>query len=373
VTGCSLSDAYWADCDGNAITTAAEGDSVYLVVAADRCDEDSLVDYIIDETDTDTEIDTVTEEYFGNLEDSVSAWAAKWITGWLSTSNDNPEYVFTGKVMTPDEGNFEITSDTLTVTKCPADDPDCGTECDLDTSSGFVSIGSRSSRTGVDTGPGQVCAPLWDCTNAVWGECNPATGKQTRDAGLCEYTGRGDILCQEDSRSLIQAEKICSSSQIQQTADEYQVKSTGRTAVPEPVCGDGACDADEDEATCPDDCIAAETAGSSWWLWLLIVLLLIGLIIGAFLYYRKITGKPAAALGKSPFDSEKDLAAVTGYIKASRSKNVPDAQIKELLKKSGWSDAQVAYAFKSIDKPAAKPADNKAAAKPADTKPAAKK
>ncbi|MFH0798435.1 MAG: hypothetical protein V1906_03425, partial [Candidatus Woesearchaeota archaeon] len=230
-------------------------------------------------------------------------------------------------------------------------------------SSGFVSIGGRSSRTGIETGPGQTCAPMWDCTNAVWSECNPVTGKQTRDVGLCVYTGRGDVLCEEESRVAIQAEKICSSSQMQQTAPDYGARSTGRReTVPEPECGDGTCDENEDSDTCPEDC-PSEEEGSSWWLWLLIILLLAGLGVGAFLYYRKINAKPNAALGKSPFDSEKDLAAVTGYIKASRSKSVPDAQIKELLKKSGWSDAQVGYAFKSFDKPAAKPADAKAAAK----------
>lgn len=348
--GCTMLDAYWANCDGDSISTANEGDSVYMVVSTDRCSSESEVDYVIKESATSAEVEALTEEYFSNIEANVNAWASGWISGWLSTPNTNPEYAFTAKVMTPDEGSFEKVSDGLTVLKCPADDAECGKECTL--AGGFISIGGRSARQGSQTTePGQVCAPAWDCTAAAWGECDPATGMQSRDLSLCKFTGLGDLLCQQASQSTLSAEKVCSSSRLEQAAVDYSSRSTGRRAAAA-ECGNGRCEASEDEVSCPEDCQPAEPAGSNLWLWLLIALLLLGLAAGAALYYRKINGKSAGVSGKSPFDSENDLKAVSTYIKASRSKNVADAQIRALLSKSGWSGAQVDYAFKSVGKPA---------------------
>ncbi len=364
---CEVLDAYWSDCDGNAITSANEGDSVYLVVSTGNCDEGSEVDYVIEESGN--EIETVTEEFFANIESNINAWASGWIAGWLSSSSGNPQYSFTAKVRTPDEGTFDMAAeDELAVSQCPSDDPECGEECSLGTDTGFVSIGGRSSRGGsTTTEPGQVCAPMWDCTNAVWGECDTATGKQSRDTSLCVYVGRGDVICEEESRATIQSEKICASAQLQQTSSDYSSRPTGRReTLPEPECGNAVCEAGEDEV-CPEDCPGAVPAGSLWWLWLLVILLLAGLAVGGFLYYRKLSAKPSAASGKSAFDSENDLKAVSGYIKTSRSKSVSDAQIRSLLMKSGWSGAQVDYAFKSVDKPSDAKNGSKAS-KPAEAK-----
>jgi hypothetical protein len=57
--------------------------------------------------------------------------------------------------------------------------------------------------------------------------------------------------------------------------------------------------------------------------------------------------------GQSPFASPNDEKAVVNYIKLAKSKNVPDAQIKALLKKSNWTDPQISYAFKKATQPAA--------------------
>jgi len=348
--GCTITEGgvYWADCNGEPVNTVNEGDSVYLIVATDRCSADSLVDFVINEDDTMDDVDYLTEEYYAYFEeDNQNVWAAGWIAAWLDdgTTEPNPEYEFTAKVITPDEGTFEKLSESLTVEKCPASNPNCGNECVLE--GGFVSIGGRSARSGGYGGKADVaCLPRWDCTLATWSECNPTSGRSTRDTSLCSFTGDGDQECRDASFVALSASKACSSNQYSQTVSSYIAK--GDLEV-EDECGDGICG---DGENCPEDCVTESTFP---WLLLFIIFILLVLVIGGVLYYFKLRGQGAAAKGKSPFTSINDERAVVNYIKMSKAKGVPDPQIKALLKKSGWSESQVAYSFQKLTKPELKP------------------
>jgi len=46
----------------------------------------------------------------------------------------------------------------------------------------------------------------------------------------------------------------------------------------QPICGNGVCDFEEDDFTCPNDC-EAEKSGSLLWLWIIIIILVLGGII----------------------------------------------------------------------------------------------
>lgn len=55
-------------------------------------------------------------------------------------------------------------------------------------------------------------------------------------------------------------------------------------------CGDGVCDSDESSYTCPDDCEAEEPT-SYLWLFILVVILIIGAIVFVgFKFYKKVKG-----------------------------------------------------------------------------------
>ncbi|MEA3378414.1 MAG: putative metal-binding motif-containing protein [Nanoarchaeota archaeon] len=317
-SGCQITDLFWADCDGNEIFDADEGDSVYLIVVTEDCSDESVVDFTIKEDNTDGDIDVLTEEYFLNLEDTdINAWAVGWISLWLDdgTSDPDPEYYFKAKVITPEEGSFESESNLLTIMQCPDTNPDCGEECTL--ADQFIYIGPRGSRDGGGSGGPVInqpesCMPQWDCSDAEWSECNTRTGKVTRDVSLCVFTGTGDEECIEGSRASLVSSKACSSHDLKQKSQVYVSEEK---------------DEIEEESGFP-------------WFWIIMIGLLMILIVGAVFYYLKFGGK-----GKMPFASSKDFKAVVDYIKLARSKGLKDLQIKAMLKKSGWKDAQVKYAF----------------------------
>ncbi|RME54316.1 hypothetical protein D6777_04120 [Candidatus Woesearchaeota archaeon] len=339
-TGCNLIDGglYWADCDGEEVTSVHEGDSVYLVVSTDRCSGDSLVDYVVKD-DGGNDVDTLTEEYFLHMDEvdgqeaDISVWAAGW-DAQLGT------YTFTATVTTPDEGSFEGDGSQLTVEECPVDDLDCPKVCELQ--GGFVSIsGGRSARQQGGTSlPSNepLCQPEWDCSGAQWSECDPVTRKMTRDLSQCVFIGTGDDDCKQQSLAELPSERSCTPQQ--------ETPRVIEPVVEEDECGDGYCGDTEDEESCPEDCFVEEKSGFPW-LMILIIFILILLVVGGVLYYFKLKSSYAKPT-KSPFTTPADETAVVNYIKMSKAKNVPDAQIKALLKKSNWTDEQISYAFKKV-------------------------
>ncbi|MBU4502060.1 MAG: hypothetical protein KKA79_05675, partial [Nanoarchaeota archaeon] len=111
------------------------------------------------------------------------------------------------------------------------------------------------------------------------------------------------------------------------------------------VCGNEICEVPyEDEVVCPEDC-----GGKTPIPWILIIVLIVVLTAG-IVYINFYRGKGAfrKVIGKSPFKSPADLANIKRYIKASQEKNMKNPQIAKALLDTGWSKAQIIYAFEDI-------------------------
>ncbi|MBU2638231.1 MAG: putative metal-binding motif-containing protein [Nanoarchaeota archaeon] len=337
--------SFWINCDAEEINSANEGDSVYMLLWAEGCDEDvDNVEFKIYEHSTghdsleDTvdavEILTDVDDDAGNPTD-VDIWFAPWVASYIEDDDDtDPEFYFTAR-LTQDGSYYEASSgktdDTLlSVTGCDG----CGIECLLD-------IGGMTG-----TGGGGMtlltppCEAEIDCTPAQWSACNPSTGKMTRDVELCDVSGTGSVECMENVKLRMAAEKLCSSS------SNPSSKSSAGPDIPE--CGDDICEEDED---CEEDC---GTEDGFPWLWLLLAIILIGGVASGIIYaYQKKKGavkKPEAK--KMPFNQQKDLDSVLGYVKTAKAKGYDDSQVADALKKAGWKDDQVKFAFGKINKPA---------------------
>ncbi len=111
---------------------------------------------------------------------------------------------------------------------------------------------------------------------------------------------------------------------------------------------DGICNRPfEDELGCPGDCIKKPIP------WVTYIILTIILIIG--IYYFNVYKGPGnfdqlmrmIFKKKSPFKGENDLRGLINFIKMSKGR-MNEQQIKEILKKKGWTDEQIAYAFKLL-------------------------
>ncbi|MFH1065780.1 MAG: putative metal-binding motif-containing protein, partial [Nanoarchaeota archaeon] len=360
----------WINCDAENINSANEGDTVYMVLWTEGCDENSDVKFDIYEYSAGSEsledtVDATSNDLFSNiidpdtgLETDMDIWIVPWVATHINDDDDtDPEYYFeavitepSGAVSSEDSGKTD--TELLSVASCD----DCGIECTLNWDNMFGQEGGGSGIT-------PPCQKSIDCSGVSWSECNER-GKMTRDTSLCLITGTGTMECEAQIRAMTPSEKMCSSSGALQ-------KSAGGTSE-ETSCGDGYCDEGED---CPDDC--GEESGFPW-LWLLIALVIIGaLAAGIIMAYNKKkesagTAKPEDKKEAMPFAQQKDLDSVLGYIRAAKGKGYNDAQITEALKKAGWKDEQVKYGFGKINNPqqGAKPADTTNASAQSAAKPA---
>ena len=122
----------------------------------------------------------------------------------------------------------------------------------------------------------------------------------------------------------------------------------------EDKCGNGKCDADEDEDSCTADCKPAfkcgdgvctldledattcskDCKGSFPWFYFIVGIIILGGVLALFLLK-----------GKKPFKTDNDLKTVTDYIKVARQKKVKDEDISNSLMQRGWTKTQVDYAF----------------------------
>ncbi|HII14927.1 MAG TPA: hypothetical protein HA362_01315 [Nanoarchaeota archaeon] len=371
-----IDDPLWINCDAEEISTANEGDSVYMVLWGEECDSRADVMFKIYEY-SDGEgalVDSVeAQEVFKNIPDEdgnptdIHAWVAPWIATYITDDDETgPEYYFSAELA--EEGGAELATESrktddslLAIEPCDG----CGIECTLD-------MGGFTGGGGVSVNTTTQCTPVVDCTGAPWGECDPSTNKRTRDLAQCTVTGEGEPECFEAAKSMYPSEKLCSSS-----ADP-DARSTGG-----PIeCGDDICDEGEDAGTCPEDCGDIQEGGFPW-LWIIIgVVAAGGVTTGIVIAYKKTKNKAAKPGEKKPeekkdampFAQQKDLDAITGYIKAAKTRGYNDMQVTDALKKSGWKDEQIKYAMDKLKQPAQASAAQKPAtqAQPAVSQPVKK-
>ena len=339
---CAITGTYWADCDGNEITSANEGDSVFLIVATNNCDTDSEVDYTINEHNDGQapyQMETGSEQYI-NVDGNTVSYAGSWLTAWLDdgTTDPDPEYYFDFNIIAPGGATYQGSSgtgDPLVVTQCPANNPNCGVECTL--SGGFLNMGGGSggfydvNATTFPVNEGD-CVSSWDCSQVVWSDCDPDTGKQARDTSQCVFTGAGNVQCQANSMAELTTERSCAPSTR---------SATGKRS------------AKESE-------VVPEQGGFPWG-WAIFIGLIVILTAVGLTFYLKLRKGTQALAGTSttevkkvnhevtPFAKVADLNAVVGYIKLAKQRGIPDQKIKEMLLRSGWNMQQIEYAFKSIN------------------------
>ncbi|MDI6737487.1 MAG: putative metal-binding motif-containing protein, partial [Nanoarchaeota archaeon] len=366
----------WISCEGDMINSANEGDTVYMIIMGEGCDEDADVRFEVYEYSRGrgSFVDRIVAlEPFTNISDpdgnptDIDVWIAPWVAAYIRDDDGTaPEYYFEAKLretggafFSHDSGKTEDTL--LAVSPCDG----CGIECILDM--GGLLGGNGSSGSAISP----PCQKTADCSGIEWSECNPATQKMARNTSLCTLSGTGTVECGVRVLALLPSERLCSSS-----ASPSQ-RSTGGG---EAECGDGICDEGEE---CPGDCGEEEVSGGFPLWWILIAIIVIGAITtGIILVYKKktkaaaVVAKPGEKKEEMPFAAQKDLDAILAYIRAAKGKGYNDAQITDALKKAGWKDDQVKYAFNKINNPqqankpaqeVAKPANGSTVAKSAQT------
>ena len=337
---CTLNLGLWYDCDGNEITTAHEGDSVFVVAEANRCAADSDVSFQVkelnEETSATTNIASFSAEYLLETSTTQSYWAGKWTALWEEdgTADPDPEYLFdatvsSSTVSSPEPG--------LKVTQC--DTPGCGVTCDAP--EGFSRIGDGGS--GSSDLLVVACNPSWDCSTAEWSECDPDGSKRTRDTSLCEFTGHGDAACLTESQAELKSEENC-------IAGEGASDEDVRTPPQKAKCGNKKCESGETADSCPGDCKKPFP-----WILAALAFLFVALVGGGFAYYllhkkKAVVATAVTGSEKSPFTNPNDLNSVMNYVKLSKQRNVPDEKILEMLRKSGWKDDQIKYAWMQLAK-----------------------
>ncbi|MFA5887823.1 MAG: putative metal-binding motif-containing protein, partial [Candidatus Nanoarchaeia archaeon] len=323
----------WINCDADTINSANEGDTVYMILWTEGCDEESDVKFNIYEHSegSDTLEDTVdVQEVFTNiidpdtgLETDIDLWIAPWAAAYMTDDDDTyPEYYFDGEitetggaVLSQDSGKTEDIM--LSVASCDG----CGIECTLNI--GEMMGVNYSGSSGLIP----PCQKSIDCSGVAWSECDDSTGKMARDTSLCVITGTGTVECEAQIIAMTPSERLCSSSGA-------LTKSSGESVG---ECGDGICDEGEE---CAEDC---DASSGFPWLWILIAVIVIGAATTGIIMYKK--KKPvvagAAKPGEKevmPFTAQKDLDSVLGYIRAAKGKGYKDEQITEALKKAGWKE-----------------------------------
>lgn len=326
---CWIKDIYWVNCDNEEINSANEGDGVFLIVETKDCSLQANVEFRIIEKNNEMEITSSNAQYFKQDSDEIN-WAAYWLAGYLEDP-DNPDYIeyyIEVDINDPIDGikRSSRKANTLKVHPCPVTEPECGIECELIPLEGYNPISTAgTSGFGAIIFPSTRltdCVVAWDCSQAIWSDCNPVTGKMTRNTDLCRFIGLGGEECAELHRPELPTEKMCSS---QVKVIELQPKEIEVPLV----------EKEKDEFP---------------WIAIIIITILLALLIGGGLwgykYYQK--SKKVKPL-EDPFNNENDKKAVVGYIESSKKKNIPEDLIKEALKKSGWNEKQINYALKKAN------------------------
>lgn len=349
----------WYDCNSEISTSANEGDSAFLVLVGTECDAESSVSFEIYEyTEGQQPVQVgsaldFTEKSIGLLDSEgnptlSSAWVATWIASYMEHSEgSDSQYYFIATLREPSgyETSLDLSEDLgklMAVKRCPEGAPECGNECVFDGSGGFQ---GGHPYTPYNETNATICNPKIDCTTSPWSSCDSVTNTKTRDVTKC-IIDSDDAECVAAVMDAIVSEQACT---LAQRPDTSQVEPKSQSE-----CGDGNCDAGEDEESCPEDCaIPAETGGLGWRLYTILAVVAVGGIIGGYLFVKKKKSKAVSAAKPekkpatpvTPFANQKDLDSVLAYIKTARSRNVKDDQVSALLAKGGWKPEQIKFAF----------------------------
>lgn len=117
----------------------------------------------------------------------------------------------------------------------------------------------------------------------------------------------------------------------------------------EPCDFDGECEPDEEEnwRNCRADCKP----------WGIVLILLVAIIFAALIAYILLQFWYKKKYESHLFKNKNDLYNITNFIKNAKSQGMSDKEIKEKLKKAGWSGEQISYAFKKLGGKAIMPFD----------------
>jgi len=317
------------------VSSTYDGNTVWLILWTDNCDEQAEVYFDLYEYSEGLEpyfmesfeatVSLMNIDYGdGNGPTNEDVWAAAWVAEYFEDDDgSDPEFYFEARLK--DSQGYErivnsgmILSEMLTVAPCEDGSENCPIEC-----SEFGEFGSDGEEYIEDCVPSKI-----DCSNAPWSSCSEVTKTKTRDVFKCIITGV-DADCEQEVKSLLPDEQVCTP--LTRPSVELGPKS---------VCGDGFCDDEED---CPEDC---KKSSGSWWIFILIIILVTIISGVVYLVKNKMKNKPKEEKKATKlFSNEKDLQSVLNYIKAARTRGYTDAQINVMLTKGGWKSEQIKDAF----------------------------
>jgi len=260
-----------------------------------------------------------------------------------------------------DCGSLEICEDGSCVgVDCKVDE-DCG--------NGEVCRENECATSGTTGGGGghrriADCFPsYWDCSNAPWSACDPVTQQRTRDVDLCVYIGPEFDSYGNRCEDLLRAARVgienCFPITEKECTYDYECPPDQECqdnrcvlipATPEAECEtDADCGAEEECANGACVWVGAgegvKNRGFPWWF--------VAVVVGALAIAGGVTYLVLRLKGKSglgPFKSAADMKAVINYIKSAKARGVSDQTITKALLNSGWTEKQLRYAIKAMQK-----------------------
>lgn len=183
---CFISEASWdLSCVGN-------GQEASLTATGDDNCPNTEVTVEVHEND-----EGLIDEFTATFEDDVltTSWIAKYVDD--GALQGNPEYEF---VIVSPYSNSITSSNQLEVEPCElAIDIDCDGVVDATDLCGYTPYCSSTNAEGCTTVQAG-CIAEWDCSAALWSECDEETNLMTRDISKCIFTGDPSGPCYYDFR-----------------------------------------------------------------------------------------------------------------------------------------------------------------------------
>ncbi|MDD5133710.1 MAG: thrombospondin type 3 repeat-containing protein [Candidatus Nanoarchaeia archaeon] len=250
--------------------------------------------------------------------------------------------------------------------KGDACDPSCTTTCTLEDEE-CVSCQSRDLSTGqckeltIDYSDytcnnldGQICLENQQCTGTTGQFISVASSDSVKCCigGICSiitsvmasqssYEQRlGDCIDPEGDgigTRTVYTYDTTTGNQLSSTSEQCSITTkTEITEEPEYQCGDGVCHPLE-EGWCKADC------GSSFPWYILIILFVVVVIVGVFIYWQYYIIKRG-----SPISNKEQEIKLEAYVKKQLADKKSEIDIKDALVKKGWKKNQLDYIFKKI-------------------------